>query len=77
MELHDETGDRSWLDAAYRAVDQAKRTQFLDSSNPGLRGGLPGADPLWGHYNHGVILSWSAKFFIDALLRKAVIEGRS
>lgn len=75
MSLRDQTGDDTWLQPAYKALDLVKRTQLLDSPNPRLRGGIPGADPLWGRYQHGAMLSWSAKFFIDALLRKAEIEA--
>lgn len=75
MSLRDQTGDDGWLDPAYKAIELVKRTQSLDSPNPNLRGGVPGADPLWGQYHAGAMLSWSAKFFIDALLQKAEIEA--
>lgn len=76
MDLRDHTGDDAWLSPAYQAIELVKQTQLLHSPNPNLRGGIPGADPVWGSYQAGVMPSWSAKFFIDALLRKAEIEGR-
>ena len=59
------------LEPAERVIDLVKRTQLLDSPNPGLRGGIAGADPFWGRYNRTSILSWATKFFIDALITKA------
>ena len=71
MRLSAETGDKAWLEPAERVIDLVKRTQLLDSPNPGLRGGIAGADPFWGRYNRTSILSWATKFFIDALITKA------
>jgi hypothetical protein len=73
--LRDHTRDDAWLAPAYRALDLVKRAQVLRSSNPGLRGAVPGSDPVWGRYQEGVMPSWSAKFFIDALLHKNAIEA--
>lgn len=70
MRLFELDGDARWLDWAVRALELVKATQVMDSTNPGLLGGVPGTDPMWGWYNDGAVLSWSAKFFIDALLRK-------
>lgn len=76
MRLRNETGDDAWLEPANRAIDLVKRTQLLDSTNPGLRGGIAGADPFWGRYNRTSILSWATKFFIDALIVKADMRRR-
>lgn len=75
IDLYRRDGDEAWLRAAYRAIELVKRAQLLDSPNAGLRGAIPGPDPMWGWYNDGAVLSWSAKFFIDALLAKAAIEA--
>lgn len=75
MDLADQTGDDAWLVPAYKAIELVKSAQLLHSPNRNLRGGIPGADPLWGWYQGGVILSWSTKFFVDALLRKAQCEA--
>jgi hypothetical protein len=58
---------RRWADTA---IELVKAAQLVDSPNPGLRGGIPGCTPMWGWYNDGAVLSWSAKFFIDALLAR-------
>jgi hypothetical protein len=75
MALYEETGDAAWLRPAFTAIDLVKQRQLLDSPNPSLRGGIPGSYPIWGRYKGGMLLSWSTKFFIDALLRKAAIEA--
>ena len=69
MTLFERTGDRYWLAPAKRCLELAKRGQLQSASNPGLDGGFPGSDPLWGWYNDGAIVNWAAKFFVDAILR--------
>lgn len=73
MDLHRLTGDCRWLVPADMVLDAVKRSQLLDSPNPDLRGAVPGSDPLWGSYMGGRVLSWAAKFLIDALYRRASI----
>ena len=55
----------SW---AIRALDLAAGAQALNNRNPGIRGALPGSDPIWGDYIYGAFPNWAAKFFIDAHL---------
>jgi hypothetical protein len=64
------TGEEHWKNTADRALELVKKGQVLNSPNSALRGAIPGADPIWGWYNDGAVLNWSAKFFIDALLKK-------
>lgn len=73
MALYRDSGADEWRSWAERAIELTKASQLLNSPNPGLRGGIPGTTPMWGWYNDGAVLSWSAKFFIDALLCKAAL----
>ena len=55
-------------EAANRAVHFVLSTQRLDAANPGMRGGVAGSYPVWGHYGTFEYLNWAAKFTLDALL---------
>lgn len=70
LELHRIEGDPALVNAALRAIDLVKRAQVMRSSNPCVRGGVAGSDPMWGKYIELAIPNWAAKFFIDALLAK-------
>ncbi len=70
LELHRLEGDPALVSAAFTLIDLVKRTQLMRSSEPGLRGGVAGSDPLWGRYMHLAVPNWAAKFYIDALLAK-------
>ena len=70
MALYQRSGEKAWLSPAYHCLDLVKRGQILVSGNLGLRGGVPGSDPIWGWYNGGAVINWAAKFFVDALLMK-------
>ena len=60
--------------AALRAVELVKRAQPLTHPHPGIRGGIPGSHPIWGDYLTMALPNWAAKYFIDALLKKAASE---
>lgn len=64
--------DQDWrfLNAALKAIDLVKRAQLMDVSDPDLRGGIPGSDPIWGRYIPLAVPNWAAKYYIDALLDK-------
>ena len=70
LELHRLEGDPALVSAAFTVLDLVKRAQLVRSSEPGLRGGIGGSDPLWGGYIRLAVPNWAAKFFIDALLAK-------
>ena len=76
--LFDRDGDVRFLNAALKAIDLVKRAQILSNANPGLKGGIPGSDPIWGDYIRLGVPNWAAKFFVDALIEKRrVMEGLS
>jgi folate-dependent phosphoribosylglycinamide formyltransferase PurN len=70
LTLFDETRDTRLLNAALKAIDLVKSAQPMTTSRAGIRGGVPGSDPIWGSYIRMAVPNWSAKFFIDALLKK-------
>jgi len=62
------TGEKKYKEAARKAIEFVKRTQNLDHSNPGIKGGVKGSFPFDGHYGQYEMLNWAAKFFCDALM---------
>ncbi len=56
--------------AAFKAIDDVKRAQVLDSGDAGILGGIPGSWPVSGDYIPFALPNWAPKFFIDALLAK-------
>ena len=76
LELYRLWSDPTLLSAACRAIDLVKRAQSMSSSDSGIRGGIPGSDPVWGGYIYLAIPNWAAKFFIDALIEKQVALDR-
>jgi folate-dependent phosphoribosylglycinamide formyltransferase PurN len=75
IELYELDRDPRYLNAAFKAIDIVKRAQPMASANPGIRGGIPGSDPIWGGYIYMAIPNWAAKFFVDALLAKAAARA--
>ena len=69
--LFERTSDSRFLNAALKAIDLVKSAQPMTSAHPGIHGGIPGSDPIWGDYIRAAIPNWSAKFFIDALFKEA------
>ena len=61
------TGKQYWLTAAKGIADQVAHTQSLYHVLPGIRGGIPGAWPLWGRYLRFRYPNWAVKFFADLL----------
>jgi folate-dependent phosphoribosylglycinamide formyltransferase PurN len=70
LRLHAMQPDFQLMNAALKALDDAKAAQPMTHWHPGIRGGIPGSDPLWGDYLPFALPNWSAKYFIDALLAK-------
>ena len=68
QKLYLKTKEEKFLDAAKKANEYNKKTQILDSKNPGIRGGIAGAYPLYGWYAPFCYINWGAKFFADALM---------
>jgi hypothetical protein len=62
------TGDKSYREAAWRAIAYVKRTQRLEEDDSIVRGAIPGSAPIWGAYSRFEFPNWAAKFFADALI---------
>ena len=77
LKLHAETKDQEVLSAAQAANAFMKRMQSITSSNAGIRGGIPGAYPIYGWYAPFAYPNWAAKFFVDALMLESNPEMHS
>ncbi len=76
FELHRLDADPALVSSACKAIGLVERAQNMTSSDPGIRGGIGGSDPIWGGYVSLAIPNWAAKFYIDALLEKeAALRG--
>jgi len=54
--------------AAATAIDRVGAAQSIGDDHPGIRGGIPGSDPITAAYIPSALPNWAAKFYIDALL---------
>lgn len=70
FDLHELRPDPALVSAGCTAIDLVKLAQPMTSKTPGIYGGIPGSDPIWGDYIHLSYPNWAAKYFVDALLAK-------
>jgi hypothetical protein len=68
------TNKNAYFTTANELIRIIKKTQILDTKNKSIYGGIFGSFPIWGKYQRWRIVSWGAKFFIDALLEKNKAE---
>lgn len=68
--------DARLLNAALKILDQLKTMQDMSSRNSGIRGAIPGSNPLRGGYVSVGYPNWATKFFADAtmLQEKIMLE---
>ena len=66
LKLHN-LGVAQTTTAALALIEQVKASQLLTSRHPGLRGGVPASQPIWGAYVPYALPNWAAKFLVDAL----------
>ena len=71
LKLH-ELGRDGLIPPALALIEQVKASQFMTASHPGLRGGIPASQPLWGPYVPYAVPNWGAKFLVDALTLKGL-----
>jgi hypothetical protein len=71
--LFEANGQQLYRDAALRAIELVKLAQPLTNPDPGIRGGIPGSQPIWGDYIQMALPNWAAKYFIDAMLKKEAL----
>jgi hypothetical protein len=65
----------AYAEAARRAIQFVSRTQQLKAENPGIRGGIAGSTPIYGHYERFTYPNWATKFYIDALLTLHTLQN--
>lgn len=70
MRLRQLTSEPGYGAAAFRMIDFVKTLQDIDSSHEGVRGGIPGAFPIFGSYASLKFPNWAAKFWAEALMLK-------
>jgi hypothetical protein len=63
--LHYTTGEPAFRQTAKRLYEDAEAAVW-QRGLPGMRGGVPGSQPVWGKYQSYRFLNWAAKFFLDA-----------
>lgn len=68
-------GELTYAESAKRTLVFVSRTQKLTASNPGVRGGIAGSAPIYGHYERFTYPNWATKFYIDALLTLQVLKN--
>ena len=76
IRLAEIVGDSRFVNAAFKAIDDVKRAQSLESRSAGIRGGVAGSAPIGGGYIPFAFPNWAAKFFIDALCAKRAYLAR-
>ncbi|GAB6064063.1 hypothetical protein [Deferrisoma palaeochoriense] len=73
--LFEQTGHPAYLDGARRVNRYLMARHDITNPDERIRGGVPGAWPVWGDYGRLMILNWATKFFVDALLAERCIAG--
>lgn len=76
MQLFEETGDKKFLDAAFKMLNYIKTLQDIDTPNTGIRGGIKGSFPVYGSYSALMYPNWAAKYFADAMLLKIKLANQ-
>jgi len=75
MRLGQLSGDERYVTAAVELLERVKAGQIMQPSNPDLDGAVSGALPIHAPYERYCLVSWGAKFLIDALILKERIAG--
>lgn len=75
LRLHGLQPEEGLLTAAWDAIAYVAGAQDLETSHPGVRGGIAGQYPLWGGYARFRYVNWAAKFFADSLLALQQVEA--
>jgi hypothetical protein len=68
LRLFQLSGDEKYFEVARRMNRFLMTTQDLTSTDPGIRGGIKGSQPIWGAYSPFEYPNWAAKFFADSLM---------
>jgi hypothetical protein len=71
--LFEITNNAWYLNAALKMNDYLCKNQNIVSSVRGIRGGIPGSDPIIGKYQPFTFPSWATKYFCDALIQESKV----
>ena len=61
-------GNPEYREAAQRGLEYVCRTQFLDTIDANIYGGIGGSHPLYGKYERYKLPEWATKFLVSAIL---------
>lgn len=61
-------GNPEYREAAQKGLEYVCRTQFLDTTDANIYGGIGGSHPLYGKYERCKLPEWAVKFLISAIL---------
>jgi hypothetical protein len=61
------TGEDKYRQAAEKANRYLMAHHDIRNTDARLRGGVPGAWPVWSDYGRLTILNWATKYLVDAL----------
>ena len=70
MRLFELVEEAPYVSSAFKMIDFVKTLQDLNARREGVRGGVPGAFPIFGSYSSLKFPNWAAKFLADALMLK-------
>ena len=68
LKLFEQKGEQRYYQAAADSLRYVMSCQDIHTSDPNIRGGIKGSQPIWGKYTRLSYPNWATKFFIDALL---------
>jgi rhamnogalacturonyl hydrolase YesR len=68
LRLYQLRSDVRYLNAALKIVDWVRTIQSTTHSNAGVRGAIPGSNPIFGQYAPMQYPNWAAKFWADCLM---------
>ena len=69
VKLYELNRDPRYLNAALKIADFIAYAQSLNSWGKNRTGGITGSYPIWGMYCPFKYPSWSAKYYIDLLMK--------
>lgn len=72
--FHHLTGDDKYQKAADKVNRYLMARHDIRNNDLRLRGGLPGAWPVWADYGRLMILNWATKYLVDALSAEKYTE---
>jgi hypothetical protein len=73
LKLYVQSKNIEYWNTAVMLLEEAKSVQMIKTGNPAFDGSIVGSYPVWGSYQSWRLVSWSAKFFADALMEKMKI----